>query len=93
LLAGDIPTEARDQQLHIQLVDHSCWRLRLDKIDLDDVGAGLGSGRVLPARDIVEATARWAACSWENPWNYYELLLSPTIWRYFLGFNGIIWGI
>ena len=27
---------------------------RLDKIDLDDVGAGLGSGRVLPARDIVE---------------------------------------
>ena len=26
----------------------------LDKIDLDDVGAGLGSGRVLPARDIVE---------------------------------------
>lgn len=26
----------------------------LDKIDLDNVGAGLGSGRVLPARDIVE---------------------------------------
>ena len=26
----------------------------LDKIDLESVGAGLGSGRVLPARDIVE---------------------------------------
>eukprot|EP00913_Durusdinium_trenchii_P015722 g14775.t1 len=26
----------------------------LDKVDLDAVGAGLGSGRVLPARDIVE---------------------------------------
>eukprot|EP00440_Ansanella_granifera_P031353 gb/GFBE01034044.1/.p1 GENE.gb/GFBE01034044.1/~~gb/GFBE01034044.1/.p1 ORF type:complete len:372 (+),score=128.19 gb/GFBE01034044.1/:1-1116(+) len=26
----------------------------LDKVDLESVGAGLGSGRVLPARDIVE---------------------------------------
>jgi len=37
---------------------------RLDKIDLDDVGAGLGSGRVLPARDIVEDRI--------EPWGYLE---------------------